>query len=159
MRLFEKVRPEVYLHAPQLRRDKKTGSRLWRFTLIVTLTVDLAEKCDVAVAKAWQYITEKDSRVIEVCLAAEAENMKLEFFAQRDDADNALLLSGIDLVGLRLTREGTVIEFWAMGEQENNSRLHAFMKEYAYTRIWVTFTPIQKDLDMQPAAQGKLPKS
>lgn len=29
MRFFEKIRPQIYLHGAKLRRDKKTGKRLW----------------------------------------------------------------------------------------------------------------------------------
>lgn len=151
MRFFDKKRPEVYLHNCKLRRDKKTGTRLWGFTLIVTFTVELAESCDVPVAKAWQYITERDSAAVDVMIASEVASCSIDFFAQADDADAALHLEGVDLVGLRLTRDKQVVEFWFGGEHENNSRLHAFMKEYAYTRCWAQFSPQQRDLQIPEA--------
>lgn len=142
----------------KLRRDKKTGTRLWQFTLIVTFNVELAESCDVPVAKAWQYITERDSAAVEVLIASEVLLCSVDFFAQLDDVEAALRLEGVDLVGLRLTREKQVVELWFSGEHENNSRLHAFMKEYAYTRCWAQFSPQQEDLRMEPAAEVKLAK-
>jgi hypothetical protein len=158
MRFFEKQRPELYIHAVKLRRDKKTSRRLWGFTLIVTFSVDLSESCDVSIAKAWQYITERDSAAVDVLLASETEGTMIDFFAQIDDATPVLHLEGVDLMGLRLTREKNVVEFRFTGEHENSAGLHAFMKEYAFTRLWAQFKPSQGDLAMRPVAEGKLPK-
>lgn len=149
MRFFEKVRPEVFVHTAKYKREKKTGRRLWQFTLIATFGVQLAESCDVPVAKAWQYITESDTAAIEVLIASEVMGCTIDFFAQIDDAEPALHLEGVDLTGLRLTREKNIVEFWFSGEHENNSRLHAFMKEYAYTRCWAQFSPQQGELAME----------
>jgi hypothetical protein len=151
MRFFEKKRPEVYVHAVKLRRDKKTNKRLWSFTLIVTFSVDLAESCDVSVAKAWAYITERDSAAIDVMLASEVAGSAIDFFANIDDATPALHLEGVDLVGLRMTRSQQVVEFWFNGEHENTAGLHGFMKEYPYTRLWAQFSPAQGDLKLGPA--------
>lgn len=149
MRFFEKKRPEVYLHSVKLRRDKKTGRRLWQFTLIVTFSVELAESCDVPVAKAWQYITEREASAVDVLIASEIAGCAIDFFAQIDDAEPTLHLDGVDLGGLRLTRDQNSVEFWFGGEHENSGVLHAFMKEYAYTRCWAQFSPQQGDLQME----------
>jgi hypothetical protein len=149
MRFFEKARPEVYVHTVRLKRDKQTGKRIWNFVLIVTFSAELAETCDVSVAKAWQYITERESGACEVLLVAEAEGCKIDFFAQIDDATPVLHLEGVDLTELRLTREKNTVEFWFRGEHENTAGLHAFMKEYAYTRCWAAFKPSQSDLQMK----------
>lgn len=156
MRFFEGVRPEVYVHSAKLRRDKKTGRRLWGFTLIVTFTAPLAETCIVPIAKAWQYITEQDSAAVDVSLSTIAGNASIEFFAHIDDADNVLLLDGVDLGAMRMTRDGTVVQFWFSGEHENTSRLHAFMKEYAYTRVWARFECAQRDLEMSSSDAQKV---
>lgn len=158
MRFFEGKRPEVYFHAPKLRRDKKTGMRLWGFTLIVTFGVELAESCDVPMALAWQYLTERDTAAVEVLLASEVADCAIDFYAQIDDATPVLHLEIIDLVGLRLTRSKNVVEFWFSGEHENSAGLHHFMKEYAYQRCWAQFKAAQGDLELKPVARGKLPK-
>jgi hypothetical protein len=155
MRFFEKQRPEVYIHGAKLRRDKKSGKRLWGMTFIVTLTVDLVESCDVSVAKAWQYITERDSGAAEVLLISTVMGCGIDCFSQIDEAVPALHLEGVDLAGLRLTRDGNVVEFWFAGEHENTAGLHSFMKEYAFTRCWMQFSSQQGDLKMD-AAQEKL---
>lgn len=156
MRFFEKKRPEVYLHAVKLRRDKKTGLRLWHFSLIVTFSVELAESCEVSIAKAWQYITERDSGAIEVLIVNEVTGCSIDFFRQIDDAEPVLHLDGVDLVGLRMTRDKQTVEFWFNGEHENSAVLHVFMKEFAFTRCWAQFSPQQGDLKMEPVAQAKL---
>jgi hypothetical protein len=153
MKFFQKMRPEVFLHSAKYRRDKKTGKRIWGFTLIVTFTeklgADLAKSCDVPIAKAFAYISERDTAAVDVSLASEVAGCALDFFGQIDDAEPALHLEGVDLAGLRMTRDKTVIEFWFSGEHENTDGLHAFMKKFAYTRCWAQFSPQQGDLALK----------
>ena len=52
MKFFEKMRPEVFLHSAKYRRDKKTGKRIWGFTLIVTFT----EKLGAELAKSLRHL-------------------------------------------------------------------------------------------------------
>jgi len=158
MRFFEKKRPEVFLHTVKLRRDKKTGRRLWAFTLIVTFSAELAESCDVPIAKQWEYITDRDSAAIETFIASEVKGCSIDFFHNIDDAEPALHLEGVDLAGLRMTRDKTVVEFWCAGEHEISDELHEFVKRRAYTRCWAQFSPQQGDLQMKPVAEGPLPK-
>jgi hypothetical protein len=160
MRFFEKARPEVYIHTAKLKRDKKSGKRLWQFTLIVTMTQQAVETCGVPVAKAWDYILDQDSTAADVRLAVEIVGCAIDFFAEIDDASPVLHLDGVDLTGLRFTREGNTVEFWFSGEHVNEGGIHDFMKPYAYTRVWAAFTPSQGELpiaDPAPAAvQEKL---
>jgi hypothetical protein len=158
MRFFEKQRPEVYIHSAKLKREKKTGRRLWQFTLIVTMTVEHVQACDVPIAKGWEYITDRDSAAVDVQIASQLEGCSIDFFAQIDDATPVLHLEGVDLVALRFTREKNLVEFWFSGEHENVGGIHDFMKPYAYTRVWAEFKASQGDLKMQPVAQGKLPR-
>lgn len=148
MRFFEEQRPEVYIHTAKLKRDKKTGHRLWQFTLIVTMTAEQVEACDVPIAKAWEWITDRDSAGAEAFLASEIEGCAIDFFAQVDDVMPALHLEGVDLVALRFTRDKNTVEFWFSGEHVNEGGIHDFMKPYAYTRVWAAFSPSQGDLKM-----------
>jgi hypothetical protein len=157
MRFFEGVRPEVFLYAVKLKRDKKTGKRKWQFTLIVTMNVSLVESCDVPIAKAWEYLTDAASGAFDVYLKPVLENQTVAFFNQVDDVDAQVRLSGIDLGGLRMTKTGEAAELWFTGEHENNSRLHTFMKEYAYTRCWAAVGPRRAELEqMQQEEREKL---
>ncbi len=155
MRFFEKMRPEVFVHTARFKRDKKTGRRIWLFTLIVTFSDELAKSCDISVRKAWAYCTDREAVALDVMIASEVPGCSIDFFAQIDDADPALHLDGIDLGGLRMTRDKTVVEFWFAGQHENTDGLHAFMKKYAYTRCWAQFSPEQRDLALKPAKEKK----
>jgi hypothetical protein len=152
MRFFEKQRPQVYIHKAKLKRDKKTGRRLWQFTLIVTMTAEQIEACDVPVAKGWDYITDRDSAAVEAFLASEIQGCAIDFFAQIDDVAPVLHLDGVDLTGLRFTRDKNTVGFWFSGEHVNEGGIHDFMKPYAYTRVWAAFSPAQGQLPLQ----GKL---
>lgn len=71
MRFFEKVRPEIFIHTAKVRRDKKTGKRIWQFLLIVTFQEELAKSCAVPVVKAWKYITDPEAAAVEALIASE----------------------------------------------------------------------------------------
>jgi len=49
-----------------------------------------------------------------------------------------------------MTREGNVVEFWFGGQHENSDELHAFMKKFAYTRLWAQFSLQQPGLPLKP---------
>lgn len=154
MRFFCGQRPQVYIHAARYKRDKKTGRRLWQFTLIVTMTADQVEACDVPIAKAFEYITDRDSAGVDVLIASEVEGCAIDFFAQVDDAVPVLHLEGVDLGGLRFTRDKNTVEFWFSGEHVNEGGIHDFMKPYAYTRVWAAFRPSQGDLPIADNKEG-----
>jgi hypothetical protein len=158
MRFFEKARPEVFLHSAKFRRDKKTNRRIWQFTLIVTFSEEHAKTCDTSIRKAWEYVIARDTAAVDVLIASEVPVCAIDFFAQIDDAEPALRLDVVDLAGLRMTRDGTVVEFWFGGQHENSDELHAFMKKYAYTRLWAQFSPQQGDLALKPAGKEKARK-
>lgn len=159
MRFFDKQRPQVFIHTARLKRDKKTGRRLWQFTLIVTMTIEQVQACDVPIAKAWDYITDRDSAAVDVLIASEVQGCAIDFFAEVDDATPVLHLEGVTLGSLRFTRDKNTVEFWFSGEHVNEGGIHDFMKPYAYTRVWAAFSPDQGDLpiersdDVQKAAQ------
>lgn len=54
-----------------------------------------------------------------------------------------------------MTREKNVVEFWFAGEHENCDGLHAFMKKFAYTRLWAQFSPQQGDLALKTGKEKK----
>jgi hypothetical protein len=148
MRFFEDMRPEIYIHGAKLRRDKKTGKRLWGLTLINTLLPEQVIKCDGTIEAAYIYMLTLENCAVEVMLGTIVESCVIEFFAKVEDKKSTLRLEGVDLGGFRLTRDGKVAERWFQFELENSASLHAFIKEYAYTRLWAEFKPA--DLFTQP---------
>jgi hypothetical protein len=78
-------------------------------------------------------------------IASEVQGCAIDFFALIDDADPVLHLDGVDLAGLRMTRDKQTVEFW----------LHAFMKKFAYTRCWAQFSPQQGDLALKTKKEKK----
>jgi hypothetical protein len=156
VKFFESLRPEVYLHGAKLRRDKKTGKRLWGLTLIVTLSPDLVAQCEGPIEQAYIYILTLDNAVAEIMLGAIVPYMSVGLFPLKDDKKAQVQIAGVDLTGLRLTRDGQTVEFWFQFEIENNHTLHAFLKEFAFTRVWAEFKPRQEELERM---QAEAPKS
>lgn len=142
MRFFEGLRPELLVHGAKLRRDKKTGKRLWGLTLINTLQPEQVIKCHATIEAAYIYLLTLDNCAAEVLLGTFVERCAIDFFAKCDDKKTTLHLDGVDLGGFRLTRDGKVVELWFQFELENGASLHAFVKEYAYTRLWAQFKPV-----------------
>ena len=155
MKFFEGLRPQVYIHGAKLKRDKKTGKRLWALTMIVTLEADLIASCAPVIDRAWKFIRDPENAGVDLLLLAIVEGATIDFYAAVDDAAPAVHIEGVDLEGLRLTRGGNVIEFWFQGEKENSAGLHAFIKEYAFTRCWAAFTLGQRELGLQKVAEAK----
>jgi hypothetical protein len=151
MRFFEGLRPEIYIHGAKLKRDKKSGKRLWGLTLINTLLPEQVVKCDSTIEAAYIYLLTMENCAAEVLLGTLVESGTIDFFAKFEDKKPVLHLEGADLAFFRLTREGNVAELWFQFEVENNAGLHAFVKEYAFTRVWAEFTPGQGELPMKPA--------
>lgn len=145
MKFFDGMRPEVYLHLAKLRRDKKTGKRLWGITAIVTLDEDLARACCGQIGAAYDYLLNLENAAAEAWLNVQIEGCAIDFYKVVDDADPELRLPEVDLDGYRLSREAKIVELWFHFELENFDALHRFVKEYAYTRVWAQFKP-RKDL-------------
>jgi hypothetical protein len=152
VKFFQGCRPQVYFHGAKLRRDKKTGRRLWGLTMIVTLNPELVLKCDEVIEQAYVYILTLDNQADEVVLGAIAQWISIDFFGLADDLKAGLHVAGVDLGGQRMTRDGQVVEFWFQFEIENNPKLHAFVKEYAFTRLWAEFKPRAEEIEAAQAS-------
>ena len=142
MGLFEGLRPEIYIHRAKLRRDKKTGKRLWGLTLINTLLPEQVVKCDGTIEAAYIYLLTLDNSAEDVLLGTVLQSCTIDFFGKFEDKKATLHLEGVDLAGFRLTRKENVAELWFEFDLENNAGLHAFVKEFAYTRLWAQFKPV-----------------
>lgn len=141
MKFFEGMRPEVYLHLAKLRRDKKTGKRLWGITSIVTMSEDLARSCCGQIGAAYEYLMNLENAAAESWLNVQIESCAIDFYKIVDDAEPALHIASADLDGYRLTREAKIVELWFHFELENDDALHKWIKEFAYTRVWAQFKP------------------
>jgi hypothetical protein len=159
MRFFEKIRPQIYLHGAKLRRDKKTGRRLWGLTLIVTLKPDLVGACAEQIEQAYIYLLTLDHQADELMLGSIADSMSIEFFALEDDTKPTLRIQGVDFDGLRLTRDEETVEFWFHLEVENSATVHPFVKEYAFTRLWAEFKQRANEIAAEQARVAADPSS
>ena len=96
-------------------------------------------KCDATIEAAYIYLLTLNNCAEEVTLSTTITDCVIDFFGKDDDKKTTLHLEGLDLGGFRLTRKEKVAELWFQFELENTASLHAFVKEYAYTRLWAEF--------------------
>lgn len=141
MQFFDGLRPEVFVQGAKLRRDKKTGRRMWGITLIVTFGAEHAKVCGPQIEANYAHIAQLEHGTDEIVLNTIIEGCAAKFFALVDDADPALVLEAADLDLFRLTRDGKVVELWFFFELENYDELHAWVKKFAYTRVYAQFKP------------------
>lgn len=148
MRFFEKLRIEVFIHLAKLRRDKKTGKRFWCFTLITTFGIDQALRCDGTLEAAYAYLLTLENCASEVFLDTLVLDCTVDFFALQPDVVRAMRLEHVEIKGLRMTRDAKTAELWMQFENdiERPEGLHAWVKKFAYTRLWAEFTPAQASL-------------
>ena len=134
---------------------KKTGKRLWGLTCIITLTPELIAKCEGPIEQAFIYILTLDNAVAEILLSVFAPYMSVSLFPLAADKKAQVHVTGVDLAGLRLTRDGETVEFWFQFEVENNHTLHAFLKEFAFTRVWTRDQAARRRAGSNAAGDGE----
>lgn len=143
MRFFEGVRPQFYFHGARIRKDKKTGRRIWAITLVITLDAAEVLKCDEIVQRNYEHILTLDYRNNDLGIEIMIPEQTLDFFALKDAKDSLLHLTRVDLAGLRMTRVEEIAELWAQAEVDSTDAVCDFVKEYVFTRLWVEFQPSQ----------------
>jgi hypothetical protein len=85
VKLFDGARPQIYIHGAKLRRDKKTGKRLWGLTLIITLNPELVDACGGPIEQAWLYILTLDNQADEVTARHHFTRLWAEFKERADE--------------------------------------------------------------------------
>ena len=146
MKFFESVRPQFYFHGARIRKEKKTGQRIWRIDMVITLSVDEVLHCDEVVQRNYEHILTLDYRNNELGIEVMVPEQVLDFFALKDSPKPLLHLVRCDLTNLRMTRVEEIAELWVQMEVESTGSICDFVKDHVFTRLWVEFRPVQPEL-------------
>lgn len=151
MRFFEGRRVSVYFHGGKLFLEKKTERRMWRLNLVVALQAADVLECEEVIQRNYEALETRESRIEEIKIGAEIEDQNLSLFSLLEKKDPILMLSRCRLIHLKMTRIDGCSELWVSVEHPNTDKLHAFVKDYAFTRIWADFLPTQMPLAVSDA--------
>lgn len=146
MRFFEKRRVSLYFHGGKLFLEKKTEARCWRLNLVITLKAADVLECEEVIARNYEALETRENEIEEIKIATEIEDQNIQFFCLSESDDSILALGRCRLTGLKMTREDGLSELWVSIEHKNTDKLHTFVKDYAFTRVWAEFEPVQQVL-------------
>ena len=128
IQFFEGVRPQFYFHGARIRKDKKTGRRIWRIDMVITLDAAEVLKCDDLVARNYEHILTLDNCNNELGIEAMIPEQTLDFFALKESPKALLHLTRCDLAGLRMTRVEEIAELWVQLETDSTDAVCDFVK-------------------------------
>lgn len=151
MKLFEGVRVSAYFQGGRLKQDKKTCVRYWSMTFALTMRAADVHKCAELIVSNYQQISADENCCDELSIAHPAVAYSISFLDLEDSTKPSLSLAKCDVSGLRLTRSDGLVELWMTVEHDNGDALHRFVKDYAFTRVWMEFLPRQASLSVGDA--------
>jgi hypothetical protein len=146
MKFFEECRPEFYMHGGRLIKEKKTGRKYWRLRLVITCKGNEIVKCDDVISNCYLAIETRENRIDELVIAALIHSQSIDFFPLSDSKAPAFRVANCDLTDLRMTRVDDMTELWVNVEIENSDRLHVFVRDYMFSRLWAEFASAQMKL-------------
>ena len=158
MKFFEKSRVEFCFNGGKLCCNGKTGVRSWRMNLVITLKAAEVISCDEMIMRNYEALETRENCIEEIKIAKEVPDHVIKFFALGDHKAPVLTLGRCTMTELKMTRVDGCSELWVKVEHENTEKLHAFVKDYAFTRLWAEFAPVQPSLTEVPQTKKPVPK-
>ncbi len=140
-KLFSGARPQFYFHGARLKKDNKTGSIFWLLNLIITCVPEEIAKCSDILCANYAAIETIDNRITSLAIDLIVLDQQLQFFPLVDSKKPAFTFASVDLEDLRFTRNEKLTEFWIALAIPASDEVWGFVKESAFTRLWVEFKP------------------
>lgn len=162
MELFEKRRVMVHINGGKLRLDK-TDIRRWQLNLQFSLAPEDVHSCHEAIISNYQQIEARQNGVDEIAMNLNVSEQIIEFFGLSDHKAPTVRLGKCVISDMKMKHDAglTILELKA--EAECTGKLHDFVKDYAFTTVWVELEPVQRTLNIPPPApelkQIQLPKT
>ena len=146
MKFFEGARPGMYFQGGRLKQDKKTLVRYWVLTFAITLKSALVHRCEEAIVSNFAQISTAENSCVDLGMNQNIDAASIEFFELEEGGASLITLGECAIENLRMTRVEGLVELWITVEHNNTDKLHAFVKDYAFTRVWAEFRPRQLTL-------------
>ena len=161
MELFEKRRIQVHINGGKLRLDK-SDIRRWQLNLQFAIDPADIHSCHEAIVSNYQQIEARENGVDEIAMNLGVSEQIIEFFGLADHKAPTVRLGKCVISDMKMKHDAglTILELKA--EAECTGVLHDFVKDYAFTTVWVELAPVQRTLiEVKPPEpkQSVLPKA
>jgi hypothetical protein len=147
MKFFKGCRPQFYFDGGRLTKDKKTDKQIWTLKMVITMKGHEVICCDDVILHNFMAIETRENLVEEIIIGHEFDGACIEFYALADHTAPVLFCM-TDLTDLRLTRDGDLTELHLKFDIENTDKVHKFVRDHVFTRLWAEFTEQQRSLPM-----------
>jgi hypothetical protein len=147
VKFFKGCRPQFYFDGGRLFKDKKTDKQIWSLKMVITMKSEEVICCDDVILHNFMAIETRANLVEEIIIGHEFEGACIEFYALSDHTAPVLYCM-TDLTDLRLTRDGDLTELHLKFDIENTDKVHKFVRDHVFTRLWAEFTEQQRSLPM-----------
>ena len=147
---FPERRVGLYFKGGRMLKDRKTDQRFWRLKWALTLFEQDARASGGAILSAYRHLNDRKNAADLIELAGCMGGITITAHATEEDdspaAAEIIQLSRCMIDRLSMTWADGMTELWCHVEHDLTDELHAFVKEYAFTRFWVEFEKDQRSL-------------
>jgi HJR/Mrr/RecB family endonuclease len=147
MKFFKGCRPQFYFDGGRLTKDKKTDKQIWTLKMVITMKGEEAIHCDDVILNNFMAIETRENLVEEIVIGHTFDGACIEFYSLADHTAPVLFCM-TDLTDLRLTRDGDLTELHLKFDIENTDKVHQFVRNHVFTRLWAEFTEQQRSFPM-----------
>lgn len=162
MELFDKRRVMVHINGGKLSLDKN-DIRRWKLNLQFNLDAAEVNSCHGAIISNYQQIEARENGVDEIQMNITFSDQIIEFFGLADHTAPTVRLGKCAITDVKMKHDNGLTLLELKAEAECTGLIHDFVKDYAFTTVWVELAPVQRTLPIvvMPAEQKQapLPKS
>jgi len=159
--LFDKRRVQVHINGGKLRLDK-SDIRRWQLNLQFMLLPEDVHSCHEAIVSNYQQIEARQNGVDEIAMNLGVSEQLIEFFGLSDHTAPTVRLGKCTITDMKMKHDTGITMLELKAEAECTEVLHDFVKDYAFTTLWVELSPVQRSLievKPQEPKQSTLPKA
>lgn len=161
MELFDKRRVQVHINGGKLSLDKNDVRR-WKLNLQFNLEANDIHSCHEAIVSNYQQIEARENGVDEIGMNISFSDQIIEFFGLSDHNAPTARLGKCSISDVKMKHDNGLTLLELKAEAECTGLIHDFVKDYAFTSLWVELAPVQRTLievKMPEPKQTTLPKA
>lgn len=160
MELFDKRRVQVHINGGKLSLDK-SDIRRWKLNLQFMLLPEDVHSCHESIVSNYQQIEARQNGVDEIAMNLGLSEQIIEFYGLSDHSAPTVRLGKCTVSDMKMKHDSGITILELKAEAECTGVLHDFVKDYAFTTVWVEIAPVQRTLievKMPEPKQTILPK-
>lgn len=145
MELFDKRRVQVHINGGKLSLDK-SDIRRWKLNLQFMLLAEDVHSCHESIVSNYQQIEARQNGVDEIAMNLGLSEQIIEFYGLSDHNAPTVRLGKCTISDMKMKHDSGMTLLELKAEAECTGVLHDFVKDYAFTTVWVEIAPVQRTL-------------